>query len=315
MLPENLRCFNETPLKVLDQGEVQLVDVMGDDAAIVQAARVSYGEGTKTPSDDRTLIRYLMRHLHTTPFEMCELKVRVKVPMDIWRQWVRHRTASINEYSTRYSEAIDATTKTAPDAWRLQATSNKQGSMDGTLIWPAGSGRPEPSDEHPLGAWTLDYSGEQFHHSPGDYLTEQERWLHRQARDVYEERLKFGIAREQARKDLPLSTYTSAYWKIDLKNLLHFLQVRYDSHAQLEIQLYAQALAQIVEAWVPFAWEAFDDYVRHALTFSRPEQRGIALALNDPGFIERAVNLAELGKRETEELREKLHRLFTVLCG
>src|SRR5262249_9899206 len=174
---------------VLDDGFVTLVDVMGDDQSVVQAARVSYGEGTRKVSDDRGLIRYLLRHRHTTPFEMAEVKLLVRVPMDCWRQWIRHRTANVNEYSTRYSLAIDAMQTTAADRWRTQATQNRQGS--GGLLEAA--------------------SGEQ--------LSKAESDLQRRSREVYDERIAAGVAREQARKDLPLSTYTEAYWKVDLHNL------------------------------------------------------------------------------------------------
>jgi thymidylate synthase (FAD) len=218
-------------LPVLDDGFVCLVDVMGDDSAVVQAARVSYGEGTKKVSDDRTLIRYLMRHRHTTPFEMAELKFLVRVPMDTWRQWIRTRTASVNEYSTRYSIAIDAAQTTPPDEWRAQAASNRQGS-EGMLSAEIGTN-----------------------------LTASESALLAESRRVYEERLAAGVAREQARKDLPLSTYTEAYWKIDLHNLLHFLALRMDAHAQKEIRDYATAIGeQIVRPLFPVVWEAFEDY-------------------------------------------------------
>jgi flavin-dependent thymidylate synthase len=177
---------------VLNDGFVCLVDVMGDDSSVVQAARVSYGEGTKKVSDDRTLIRYLLRHRHTTPFEMAEIKFLVRVPMDCWRQWIRHRTANVNEYSTRYSLAIDATQATPPGEWRTQAESNRQGSGD-----------PLPTDL-------------------GEQLTASEREFQENARKLYQHRIDAGVAREQARKDLPLCTYTEAYWKIDLHNLLQF---------------------------------------------------------------------------------------------
>ncbi|MBI1348859.1 FAD-dependent thymidylate synthase [bacterium] len=238
---------------VLNDGFVCLVDVMGDDSSIVQAARVSYGEGTKKVSDDRTLIRYLMRHRHTTPFEMAEIKILVRVPMDCWRQWVRHRTANINEYSTRYSVAIDAAQETEPDHWRTQATSNRQGS-DGVL----------PPDL-------------------GQQLTASEQALLEQTRKVYEERLAAGVSREQARKDLPLSTYTEAYWKVDLHNLFHFLALRMDSHAQEEIRLYASTIGhQIVKPLFPVAWEAFEDYRLEGGTLSRLE-RGVIQRLTAQG--------------------------------
>ena len=200
---ENLR-WKKFP--VLNDGFVCLVDAMGSDDAIVQAARVSYGAGTKSVSDDRTLIRYLMRHRHTTPFEMAEIKLLVRVPMDAWRQWIRHRSASVNEYSTRYSVAIDSAQTTESDAWRFQATSNRQGSA---------------------GFFTSE---------EGAKLTESERAFQASARALYEERVRLGVAREQARKDLPLSTYTQAYWKCDLHNLFHFLALRMEEHAQLEIR-------------------------------------------------------------------------------
>ena len=229
-------------IPVLDDGFVRPVDYMGTDASIVQAARVSYGAGTKQVSEDRGLIRYLLRHRHTTPFEMCELKLHVRVPMDCWRQWIRHRMASVNEYSTRYSVAIDAAQSTNSDQWRLQSADNKQGSQ-GTVA------EAEVSER----------------------LCAREQELQALAREVYEERLAAGVAREQARKDLPLSTYTEAYWKIDLHNLLHFLALRMDSHAQWEIQEFARAIGSIVARWVPATWEAFQDYRFHAQAFSRVE--------------------------------------------
>ena len=228
---------------VLDDGFICLVDVMGDDSSVVQAARVSYGEGTRKTSDDRTLIRYLLRHRHTTPFEMAEIKILIRVPMDCWRQWIRHRTASVNEYSTRYSLAIDSAQATPPDQWRTQATNNRQGSA---------------------GLMSID---------AGEQLTELERELLQKARQVYQERIDRGVAREQARKDLPLSTYTEAYWKIDLHNLLHFLALRMDSHAQLEIRDYATTLGeQIVKPLFPLVWEAFIDYRLGSDSMSRLER-------------------------------------------
>jgi thymidylate synthase (FAD) len=274
--------------RVLDDGFVRVVDYMGDDAAIVQAARVSYGKGTKRVHEDRALIRYLMRHVHTTPFEMCEIKLHVRVPMDVWRQWIRHRTASVNEYSTRYSEAIDAAQRTPADAWRLQATGNRQG-----------SGGALPTDA-------------------GARLSAEEAQLQRQAREIYEARLAAGVAREQARKDLPLSTYTEAYWKIDLHNLLHFLDLRMDAHAQEEIRAYATVIGErIVAAWVPVAWEAFLDYRRHATRLSRLETALVgALARGDRagamaiaaerGLLDRTDGGRLRANRERSELEDKL---------
>lgn len=243
---ELLESLRWKKFRVLDDGFVTLVDVMGDDAAVVQAARVSYGEGTRQVSDDRQLIRYLLRHAHTTPFEMAELKFLVRVPMDCWRQWIRHRTANINEYSTRYSLAIDSMQTTEPDAWRTQASSNRQGS-EGLLLREAGNA-----------------------------LSHTETELHHRARAVYQQRLEAGVAREQARKDLPLSTYTEAYWKVDLHNLLHFLALRMDGHAQEEIRHYATTLGeQIVRPLFPLVWEAFLDYRVDALRLTRLDQEVI----------------------------------------
>lgn len=248
---------------LLNDGFVCLVDVMGDDQAVVQAARVSYGEGTKHTSDDRTLIRYLMRHRHTTPLEMCEIKFLIRCPMDCWRQWIRHRTASVNEYSTRYSEAIDSRQKTTE--WRLQSDTNKQGSKQGQLLWPEGYQVTEKGDGFEI---THPDRDPFFCHSPdpADYLKERENAAHGMSQSIYEERLRFGIAREQARKDLPLSTYTEAYWKIDLHNLLHFLGLRMDSHAQQEIREYATVLGEgIVKPLFPLVWEAFEEYRLEAM--------------------------------------------------
>ncbi|HEV2127054.1 MAG TPA: FAD-dependent thymidylate synthase [Thermomicrobiales bacterium] len=230
------------PFPVLDQGFVRVIDYMGTDSSIIQAARVSYGAGTKKVREDRGLIRYLMRHDHTTPFEMCDIKLHVKVPMDIWRQWIRHRTASVNEYSTRYSIAIDEAHRVQDGEWRGQSASNRQGSegvVDSSLI-----GR----------------------------LSEREAELQELARQVYRERLELGVAREQARKDLPLSTYTEAYWKTNLHNLLHFVHLRMDEHAQQEIRDYARTIGEeIIRRWCPVAWEAFLDYRVNSMGFSAPE--------------------------------------------
>lgn len=240
------------PFKVLDDGFVRVIDYMGTDESIVQAARVSYGKGTKKVHEDRGLLRYLLRHHHTTPFEMCELKLHVRVPMDTWRQWIRHRTANVNEYSTRYSLAIDAAQRTAPSDWRLQATGNRQGSEGCVDI------------------------------SAGEEFSRKEAELQDRARMLYEERITAGIAREQARKDLPLSTYTEAYWKIDLHNLLHFLQLRMDEHAQYEVRMYANVIGnEIVRRWCPVTWEAFEDYRLQRLELSELDIRIIDAIAND----------------------------------
>jgi thymidylate synthase (FAD) len=262
---------------VLNDGFVRVVDYMGNDSTIVQAARVSYGDGTKKISQDRGLIRYLLRHRHTTPFEMCSVTLHIRVPMDAWRQWIRHRTASVNEISTRYSIAIDAAQQTDPSQWRIQAVDNKQGS-DGFI-------------DSELGA----------------ELTNQETELHDTIRGVYNSRLEKGIAREQARKDLPLSTYTESYWKMDLHNLLHFLALRMDSHAQKEIRDYATIIGEeIVSKWVPSAWEAFLDYRFNSTGMSRMESELLA-AINIS--TEKAIALAkEFGWLEDGKNGLKNHR-------
>jgi thymidylate synthase (FAD) len=268
------------PFKVLDDGFIRVVDYLGSDQSIVQAARVSYGKGTKAVSQDRELIRYLMRHSHTTPFEMCEIKFHVRVPMDAWRQWIRHRTANVNEYSTRYSEAIDSAHRTLPGEWRLQSKSNKQGS-EGFL------------DE-----------------ATGKDLTKMEEELHRTTLQIYDERLKAGVAREQARKDLSLSTYTEAYWKMDLHNLLHFLQLRMDPTAQLEIRSYAHIMGyEIVKKWCPLTWEAFEDYILKGMKLSIHEQAIVSAIAS--GKAEEAIKLA----LSHDHLKEKDGVLKTTLEG
>ncbi|QDT65907.1 FAD-dependent thymidylate synthase [Calycomorphotria hydatis] len=276
--------------QVLDDGFVCLVDVMGDDSSVVQAARVSYGEGTKKVSDDRTLIRYLMRHRHSTPFEMAEIKLLVRVPMDTWRQWIRHRTANVNEYSTRYSVAIDSAQATPVDQWRMQAASNRQGSegfLDNAL---------------------------------GQQLTDEETAFQNEARRVYEARLEAGVAREQARKDLPLATYTEAYWKIDLHNLLHFLSLRMDSHAQLEIREYSKTIGeQIVKPLFPVVWEAFEDYRQGSMFLTRLDREVItrlATSGQVPPYSDEAFLQAQdptwvdlKRSRERDECRAKLEKL------
>ncbi len=268
------------PFKVLDDGFIRVVDYMGSDESIVQAARVSYGKGTKKVSEDRGLIRYLLRHQHTTPFEMCEIKFHVRVPMDCWRQWIRHRTANVNEYSTRYSLAIDASQQTPSNEWRMQSKDNKQGSE---------------------GFFDLE---------KGNQFSAQELELQNFSRRVYEERVNAGMAREQARKDLPLSTYTEAYWKVDLHNLLHFLWLRMDAHAQYEIRMYAKTIGEeIVAKWVPFAWQAFLDYKVNASALSQIEIE-IIKALNTQGkdaAIEKArsFNLLPPAGQEMKSNRER----------
>ncbi|SMX22662.1 FAD-dependent thymidylate synthase [Boseongicola aestuarii] len=223
-----------TAYPVLDHGFVRVIDYMGDDNAITQAARVSYGKGTKAVSNDEGLIRYLMRHWHSTPFEMCEVKFHVKLPVFVARQWIRHRTANVNEYSARYSILDREFYIPEPEVLSAQSTINNQGR--GAVLEGAEAARVL---EILKGDATRSY-------------------------DHYEEMLsqdgQDGLARELARMNLPANVYTQWYWKVDLHNLFHFLRLRADSHAQYEIRVYAELMCQLVKDWVPFAYGAFEDY-------------------------------------------------------
>lgn len=227
--------------KVLDHGFVRLVDWMGNDASIVQAARVSFGGGTKTPEEDRKLIDYLVRNRHTSPLEMVEFKFHCKMPIFVARQWIRHRTASVNEISGRYSEMKDEMFVPESRTVREQSKVNKQG-------------RGEELDPAIVRGFVEDIET----HNSASY-------------DQYQENLGAGVSRELSRIVLPLSTYTEWYWKIDLHNLLHFLKLRMDSHAQYEIRVYADVMAKMVEAVVPNAFRSWLNHVRDAVTFSRDE--------------------------------------------
>jgi thymidylate synthase (FAD) len=231
------------PLPVLDHGFVRVVDYMGDDAAIVQAARVSYGRGTRRVQDDSGLIRYLMRHRHTTPFEMCEIKYHVKLPIFVARQWIRHRTANVNEYSARYSVLDREFYLPQAEHLAAQSTQNRQGR--GTVLTGAEAER------------VLTLLREDAEKTYADYqemlnLDDAGRPLD-PGRD--------GLARELARMNLPLSIYTQWYWKIDLFNLMHFLSLRADPHAQYEIRAYADVMLETVRRWAPVTYGAFQDYV------------------------------------------------------
>lgn len=265
---------------VLDKGFVRLVDYMGDDNAIVQAARVSYGEGTKKLHEDRGLIRYLMRHRHTTPFEMVEFKFHVKLPIFVARQWIRHRSANVNEYSGRYSVMKEEFYFPPDEDIRKQSKRNKQGRSEEEL----------PAE---IRNRFLAY----LQHSSKD------------AYDKYEEFIGEGLARELARINLPLSLYTEWYWKIDLHNLFHFLRLRMDDHAQKEIRVYADVMAEMVKTIVPMAYEAFTDYALNAVNFSGPE----LLLLRDhiSGIPENVDALVERGlsMREATEFQAKMKKL------
>ena len=293
-----LEAIRGKTIRVLDHGWVKLIDWMGSDEEIIHAARQSYGEGTKRVRQDRHLLRYLMRGVrgrkHTSPFEQAILKVQVQMPMDVARQWIRHRTASLNEYSTRYSTALEEVRMPAPDDWRKQSTKNKQGSEGG------------------------------FDSLQGANLTLEESRFLQLAREHYDWKIEQGVAREQARSSLPLATYTKMVWCLDLHNLLHFLFLRLDDHAQLEIRLFAEVLAALVKKWCPHTWEAFVDYTLEAQQFSRMEwiavKKMLLVAAKTLGggeeelmtFAEDAITFAkeDLGKREWSEFRDKIRQVF-----
>ena len=263
---------------VLDHGFVRVIDYMGDDAAIVQAARVSYGRGTRRVSEDSGLIRYLMRHRHSTPFEMCEIKFHVKLPIFVARQWIRHRTANVNEYSARYSILDREFYIPAPEHLAAQSADNRQGR--GATLHGA-----EAEDVLRL----LREDAIRNHDHYAAMLNEGED------RDPARQ----GLARELARMNLTLNTYTQWYWKTDLHNLFGFLSLRADHHAQYEIRVYAEAMLRMVEAWTPVAYGAFRDYRLGAVTFSGP-----MLAVLRRKLAGEAVSQAESGlsKREWAEM-------------
>ena len=230
------------PIEVLDHGFIRVIDYMGDDSSIVQSARVSYGKGTKKISNDKGLIRYLMRHRHSTPFEMCEIKFHIKLPIFIARQWIRHRTANVNEYSARYSILDKEFYIPSAENLAAQSAINNQGRGDALT-----------DDEASNVIQILKKDAEQTYSNYETLLNESSEG------NIIDES-KSGIARELARMNLPLNTYTQWYWKIDLNNLLHFLALRADDHAQYEIRVYADAMLDIVKKWVPLTYEAFEDY-------------------------------------------------------
>jgi thymidylate synthase (FAD) len=231
-----------TAYPVLDHGFVRVIDYMGDDAAICQAARVSYGKGTKSVQNDEGLIRYLMRHWHSTPFEMCEIKLHVKLPVFVARQWIRHRTANVNEYSARYSILDREFYIPAEDALAAQSVVNNQG---------RGAALSGEEAERVL-----------------RYLRDDASRCYDHYEEMISDEGQQGLARELARMNLPANIYTQWYWKVDLHNLLHFLRLRADSHAQYEIRVYAEEMCKIVSDWVPFAYSAFEDYRMGGATLS-----------------------------------------------
>ncbi|MGE4481127.1 FAD-dependent thymidylate synthase [Acidocella sp.] len=266
-----------TAIPVLDHGFVRVVDYMGDDAAVVQAARVSYGRGTRRALEDEGLIRYLMRHHHSTPFEMCEIKFHVKLPIFVARQWIRHRTANVNEYSARYSILDKDYYLPVPGQMARQSTVNRQG---------RGEVLDAETTARVLGLLRQDAEQTYGH---------------------YEEMLgeEVGLARELARMNLTLNTYTQWYWKTDLHNLFHFLRLRADSHAQHEIRVYAEAMLKLTEAWVPLSYKAFCDYRLGAVSFSAKMLDCVKRMLAGEAVTQEGAGLS---KREWAEFQAALGR-------
>lgn len=261
------RLYHATP--VLDHGFVRVIDYMGDDAAIVQAARVSYGAGTKHVQNDEGLIRYLMRHWHSTPFEMCEVKLHVKLPVFVARQWIRHRTANVNEYSARYSILDREFYIPEPGQLAAQSTVNNQGR--GAVLEGAEAARVL----------------EMLKSDAGRSYDHYEAMLSQEGQQ--------GLARELARMNLPMNIYTQWYWKTDLHNLFHFLRLRADAHAQYEIRVYAEAIAEAVRDWVPLAFAAFEDYRMGGVTLS-----GKAIAVLKRRLAGEAVTQEDSGMSKGE---------------
>lgn len=270
------------PIPVLDHGFVRVIDYMGDDTSIVQAARVSYGRGTKQSLQDKGLINYLMRHRHTTPFEMCDIKFHIKLPIFIARQWIRHRTASVNEYSARYS--ILSNEFYVPEKINLcaQSTINKQGRRDDEL--------PDYVANKVLSIIKED--SEKCYKHYVEMMNEDSKG------NIIDEN-SVGITRELARINLTLNHYTEWYWKINLHNLLHFLALRADPHAQYEIRVYAQAMLDVVKAWVPYAYEAFAE---HNMNGSKVSKKGMEVIRNMIEGKEVTQESSSMSKREWSEL-------------
>ena len=274
-------------IPVLDHGFVRVVDYMGDDAAIVQAARVSYGKGTRKISEDRGLIHYLLRHRHTTPFEMCEIKFHVKLPIFVARQWIRHRTANVNEYSARYSVLDEEFYVPAPEHLAAQSQINKQGRDDAL-----------PAAEAAEILTAIKNEGSRAY---GTYT----KLLNETAKGEVIDEKRSGIARELARMVLPANIYSQWYWKIDLHNLLHFLSLRADPHAQYEIRVYAEAMLDVVKRWVPITYEAFTQHRLKSVTLSAAAWEVVKRMLAGEDIAEAQSGL---GKREWRELMAVLGR-------
>ncbi len=274
------------PIPVLDHGFVRVIDYMGDDSAIVQAARVSYGKGTKKLREDAGLINYLLRHRHSTPFEMCEIKFHIKLPIFIARQWIRHRTANVNEYSARYSIMDKEFYLPSPDQLAAQSKTNRQGRDSNVL----------PPEQNKRVIEMLRRDAEQCYDHYREMLNEDE------AGNVIDES-KTGLARELARMNLNLNYYTQWYWKVDLHNLMHFLSLRADAHAQYEIRAYAEAMISVLKRWVPTTYEAFMDHRVNSVSLSGKGIDVVKRLIQGEKVDETASGM---GKREWAELVELL---------
>jgi thymidylate synthase (FAD) len=270
-----------TPLPVLDHGFVRVIDYMGDDNAVVQAARVSYGRGTKKISEDAGLIKYLMRHRHSTPFEMCEIKLHIKLPIFVARQWIRHRTANVNEYSARYSILDKEFYLPAPEHLAAQSTHNRQGRED--VITGA--------QAHSILTMLKDDALRCYDH--------YEYMLNEHEADP----TRPSLARELARMNLPVNFYTQWYWKVDLHNLMHFLSLRADSHAQYEIRAYADVMVDILKAWLPVTYAAFEEYRLHGAHVSKTGLDVIRRMVKGEAVTQ---STSGLSPREWAELCKKL---------
>lgn len=268
-----------TPYELLDHGFVRAIDYMGDENAICQAARVSYGKGTKSVQNDEGLIRYLMRHWHSTPFEMCEIKLHMKLPVFVARQFIRHRTANVNEYSARYSILDREFYIPEPEHLAVQSTTNNQGR--GQVLDAEQSARV-------LEILRTDAMRNYDHYE-----------------EMIDENGSIGLARELARMNLPVSIYTQWYWKTDLHNLFHMLRLRADAHAQYEIRVYAEAICDMVQRWVPMAYRAFEDYRLNAEQMSSMEMDVIRGLLCGDDVTPDSTRLS---KREWVDLMRKLGR-------
>jgi thymidylate synthase (FAD) len=314
-------------VQLLDGGFIVLKSVYGEDRTVCDAARISYGDGTKNISDDRNLLRYLLRNKHTSPFEQCCATFIIRLPLFVMGQLVRHRTAKLNQMSGRYSEMPED--YYTPEKWRKQSTSNKQGGEEEMEYEPTTfverTNDTNCMMETIIDACIEDSNGgvepEEFSEYANDLITIRDNYPRISAEDVaqveYHHRLDAGVSRELARTCLPQSQYTLCVWQCDLHNMMHFLKLRLDPHAQYEIRVYAQAMYELLKRKFPLSMEAFDDYVLHAMTFSRMELLALKdLLVDAPSIQDQAIEMdadrADFGmsKREKEEYRQKLIKIL-----